>query len=111
MPRASIIAAALACLALAACNQTAATPPSPPPGAAPGVTPSTFRMPEGAGCAAEIAQFKAVLKNDADTGNVGQSVYSRATADLGRAESACAAGRDGEARSLVASTKTRYGYR
>ena len=99
--------AALLSLTLAACNQTAATPPAPPPGTAP----SAVRMPEGAGCAGEIAQFRAVLKNDVDTGNVGQSVYTRATADLGRAESACAAGRDGEARSLVASTKSRFGYR
>ncbi len=98
-------------LALAACNQTAATPPAAPPGAAPGASPSAVRMPEGAGCAGDIAQFRAVLKNDVDTGNVGQSVYTRAIADLGRAESACAAGRDGEARALVASTKSRYGYR
>ena len=98
-------------LALAACTQTASAPPAPPPGAVPGVTPNTFSMPEGAGCSGEIAQFKAVLRNDADTGNVGQSVYNRAAADLGRAEKACAAGRDGEARSLVASTKSRFGYR
>ncbi len=104
-------AVALLGLALAACTQTAATPPAPPPGTVPGVTPNTFRMPEGAGCAGDIAQFRAVLKNDVDTGNVGQSVYNRANADLGRADSACAAGRDGEARSVVASTKSRFGYR
>ena len=102
---------ACAALALAACTQTASAPPAPPPGAVPGVTPSSFRMPEGAGCAGEIGQFKAVLKNDVDTGNVGQSVYNRASADLGRAESACAAGRDGDARALLASTKSRFGYR
>jgi hypothetical protein len=103
--------AALLSLNLAACNQTAATPPAAPPGAAPSASPSAVRMPEGAGCAGDIAQFRAVLKNDVDTGNVGQSVYTRAIADLGRAESACAAGRDGEARSLIASTKSRFGYR
>jgi hypothetical protein len=52
-----------------------------------------------------------VLKSDVDTGNVGQSVYNRANADLAQAESACAAGREGEARSRVASTKSRFGYR
>lgn len=104
-------AAFLLSLALAACTQTASAPPAPPPGAVPGVTPNTFRMPDGAGCAGDIAQFRAVLRNDVDTGNVGKGVYDRATADLGRAESACAAGRDGEARSLVASTKGRFGYR
>ena len=88
---------------LAACNQTAAPRPSAAvAGAASG---------GATGCAGDIAQFRAVLKNDVDTGNVGQSVYTRANADLGRADSACAAGRDAEARSLVASTKGRYGYR
>jgi hypothetical protein len=104
--RASAVAAALfSSLLLAGCNQTAA----PPPSAA--ATPSSARLPEGSGCAGDIAQFKAVLKNDVDTGNVGQSVYTRASADLGRAETACAAGRDGEARALVASAKSRFGYR
>ncbi|MGA0598957.1 hypothetical protein [Enterovirga sp. CN4-39] len=111
LPLASSFGVACAALVLAACTQTASAPPAPPPGAVPGVTPNTFRMPEGAGCAGEIGQFKAVLKNDVDTGNVGQSVYNRATADLGRAESACAAGRDGDARALLASTKSRFGYR
>jgi hypothetical protein len=89
-------------LGLAACTQTASTPSAPSPLAAAGAT---------SGCAGEIAQFRAVLKSDVDTGNVGQSVYNRANADLAQAESACAAGREGEARSRVASTKSRFGYR
>jgi curli biogenesis system outer membrane secretion channel CsgG len=105
-PLQKVCAVALLGIALAACNQTAATPPAPPPAAVAGLPSSS-----ASGCSGDIAQFKAVLKNDVDTGNVGQSVYNRANADLGRAESACAAGRDGEARSLVASTKSRFGYR
>ncbi len=97
------IALALVAFALSACTQTAATPPASSPLPAAAGTAS--------GCAGEIAQFRAVLKSDVDTGNVGQSVYNRANADLGRAETACRAGRDGEARSLVASTKSRFGYR
>ena len=93
-------------LALAACTQTASTQPAPSPLAAAAGLPAT-----AAGCAGEIAQFRAVLKSDVDTGNVGQSVYNRANADLAQAESACAAGREGEARSRVASTKSRFGYR
>ena len=98
-------------LFLPACTQTASAPPAPAPGTVAGVTPNTFRMPEGAGCTGDVAQFKAVLRNDLDTGHVGQAVYDRATAALGPAESACAAGRDGEARALVASIKSRVGYR
>jgi hypothetical protein len=74
------------------------------------VTAGAVAAPGGGGCSAEIARFRAVLKNDVDTGNVGQSVYTRATADLGRAESACAAGQDAQARSMLASTRSRYGY-
>jgi hypothetical protein len=102
--RSAVISPIFFSFALAACNQTASAPPATSPVAA--------ALPVAAGgCGGDIAQFKAVLKNDVDTGNVGQSVYNRATADLGRADSACAAGRDGEARSIVASTKSRYGYR
>jgi hypothetical protein len=103
------LAGSLALLA-AACTQTGG-PAAPPPGAIPGVTPSTFAMPNGAGCSGEIARFQAVLKNDVDTGNVNQSVYNRAEPELNRASAACAAGHDGEARSILAGTKSRFGYR
>jgi hypothetical protein len=98
----------LIALSLAACTQTAS---APPPGAVPGVTPTTFRMPDGSGCAGELARFRAVLKNDVQTGNVGEGVFNRASGDLGRGDAACAAGREGEALSILASTKSRYGYR
>ena len=104
------LGAALLALALGACTQTASRPAAPPPGAVPGVTPNTFAMPGGTGCSAEVARFHAVLKNDVDTGNVGQGVYDRANGDLRRADAACAAGRDGEGRSILAATKSRFGY-
>ena len=105
------LAAASVALALGACTQTASSPAAPPPGAVPGVTPNTFAMPGGSGCAGEIGRFRAVLKNDVDTGNVGQTVFTRANADLDRGSAACSAGREGEALSVLASTKSRYGYR
>lgn len=105
------LSAAFLALALTGCTQTASTPAAPAPGVVPGVTPNTFRMPAGTGCAGEIAQFRAVMKNDVDTGNVGEGVYTRAMADVDRADGACSAGRDGEARASLASTKSRYGYR
>jgi hypothetical protein len=104
-----VLAGSLALLA-AACSQTT-TPAAPPPGTVPGVTPSTFRLPDGAGCSGEVARFQAVLQNDVDTGNVSRTVYNRAEPDLNRAAAACSAGRDGEARSILAATKSRFGYR
>ncbi len=104
-------AALAAALALGACTQTASRPAAPPPGVVPGVTPSTFSMPGGSGCAGEIGRFRAVLKNDVDTGNVGQTVFTRANADLDRGSASCSSGREGEALSVLASTKSRYGYR
>jgi hypothetical protein len=103
------LAVALALFA-GACTQTT-RPAAPPPGTIPGVTPSTFRLPEGSGCASDVARFQAVLQNDVDTGNVARSVYDRAEPDLNRASAACSAGRDGEARSILAATKSRFGYR
>lgn len=99
------------CLLAAGCTQTVSNPPAPPPGVVPGVTPNTFSMPAGSGCSGEVARFDAVLKNDVQTGNVNQSVYNRAEPDIRRASAACAAGRDGEAVSIIAATKTRFGYR
>ena len=107
----STFTASLAALALSACTQTARAPAAPPPGTIPGVTPNTFSMPGGGGCSGEIARFRAVLKNDNDTGNVGDVVFGRANGDLDRGSAACSAGREGEALSILASTKSRYGYR
>lgn len=103
-------AAALASL-LAGCTQTA-SPQSPVPqgSAAPGVTPSNFQLPEGAGCGGDLARFQAVLKNDVEVGHLGQAVYGRAVADLRQAETACQSGRDVQARSILAITRRNYGY-
>lgn len=100
----------LTALALASCNQTAPSQgmSAPPP---PGVTPSSFRMPDGAGCSGEVARYRAVMDNDVQVGHVNRSVYERVTGDIDRAEAACAAGRDAEATQMIASTKSRYGYR
>ncbi|MDB5651478.1 MAG: hypothetical protein JWL62_2998 [Hyphomicrobiales bacterium] len=67
-------------------------------------------MPEGSGCSAVIGRYDAVLKADAETGNVNKSVYENIQGELSSARSACAAGRDGEARSLVSASKSRHGY-
>ena len=100
--------AGLLALPLAACNQAA----SPPPAAGyASVTPSGFRMPEGAGCRGEIDRYRAVLGNDLASGNVNRSVYERADREASQAAAACAAGRDAEALRTVQASKARTGYR
>ncbi|MBL8588723.1 MAG: hypothetical protein JNK46_09355 [Methylobacteriaceae bacterium] len=104
------LAAALAlALAAAGCNQTAqapapaAAPPSP-------VTPAGFRLPEGAGCSGDVARFRAIQENDLKTGHVNQKVYDQIRGEIAEAEAACAAGRDAEARGLIAASRKRHGY-
>ena len=97
--------------ALASCTQTAGPSPALPPGmAAPGVTPSTFRLPDGSGCGGEIARFRAVLDNDVAVGHLGRGVYTRASGEVDRAAASCGAGQDGAARASLASIRSRYGY-
>lgn len=100
-------------LALAACNQTAAPPAAPVdsgPRSASLVTPPGFRLPEGTGCAGDLARFRAVQANDLQTGHVNRTVYDRIAGELTQAEALCAAGNDGGARSALAGIKRRYGY-
>lgn len=106
----SLAAACLGAVLLAACNTRAAAPPAAAPASAQGVTPSSFRLPDGSGCSGEVARFRAILRNDVEVGHLTESVYGRASADLDRAAQACAAGRDGDARAQVVATRRRYGY-
>jgi hypothetical protein len=107
LPPARMTVALLLGLSVAACNQTAA-PPSP---AAPGITPTSFRMPEGSGCAGEIGRFRAVAENDVRIGHLNRAVHERLSAEIDRAAASCSAGRDAEAVRMVAAVKSRYGYR
>lgn len=74
------------------------------------ITPQGFKLPEGAGCSGAIARYRAVVANDRDTGNVNDSVYKQIEGEISGASAACAAGRDGEAMSLIAASKSRHGY-
>jgi hypothetical protein len=105
-----------ACLlagSLAACNSTStAAPPAPPPSqAAPGVTPSTFALPSGGGCAGEVARFQAVMDNDIATGHTTRGVYDRVSAEIAQARATCSAGNEGGAIAQINGTKARFGYR
>jgi hypothetical protein len=105
----------LGLLALAGCNTATAPVSSTPPsssyaGLAPGVSPAGFRLPEGKGCTAHIARWKALQDNDLNSGHVGQKVYDQIQADIRQASSACAAGRDAEAQAIVRGSRSRHGY-
>ena len=43
-------------------------------------------------------------------GHVGQSVYNEIQREISAAAAACAAGKDGEASSMVSASKRRHGY-
>ncbi len=106
----SLAPLAVAGFALAACN--APTPQaSPPP--APGsvaVTPPDFHLPEGGDCSAKIARYRAVQDNDLSMGHVAQSVYNQIKRETDAAQSVCAAGRDAEAKAMIAASEKRHGY-
>jgi hypothetical protein len=110
-PAARPLAALALLLSLSACTQTADPTPPPAQGSSGSlITPSTFRLPEGAGCSGDVARFRAVIVNDLETGHVAKSVHDRIMPEIDRAGAVCAAGRDGEARALIAATKSRFGY-
>jgi hypothetical protein len=103
-----IPAAGLAMVLVLACTPTTAPPPA---ASAAGVTPSEFRLPDGAGCAGEVARYRAMMENDLATGHVNRRVHDRVSTEIDRADAACAGGHGSEAIRMVAATKSSYGYR
>ena len=93
--------------ALGGCNET--TGSTAPVLSAP-IGPTAYRLPPRAGCTGEINRYQDVLRADLETGNVEQKIFNEIQGELTKAASACEAGRDGEARSIVASSKARHGY-
>ena len=98
-------------LALCGCNATTTSTPVASVPSAPRATPVAVNLPAGAPCTAELSRYQSVVRADADTGNVNQSVYLQIEEELAHASAACAAGRDGEARGLIQASKARHGYR
>ena len=73
-------------------------------------TPRSFKLPDGSGCAGDLARWQAVQANDYAGGNVGLKVYNQIQNEIDRAAALCAAGQDAAARKLVAASKARHGY-
>ena len=99
-----------ACFGLAACNAPAPRASAPPAPGSVAVTPAGFQLPEGMDCLAKIARYRAVQDNDLSMGHVVQSVYNQIKRDTDAASKVCAAGRDAEAKSMVAASQRRHGY-
>ena len=107
------VAVAATVLAMSAWAAPAARPQAADPdrGYAPqGFTPKDFRMPEGEGCAGDVARWKAVQDNDYASGNIGLKVYHQIAAEIARAQASCQAGNDAQARAMVRDSKRRHGY-
>jgi hypothetical protein len=99
--------------ALSGCNASAPAPSASASQAAvatTNITPPDFRMPEGSGCAADVARWQAVQQNDLRMGHVGQSVYNQIQTEIAAASAACQAGRSAEASAMVHASKVRHGY-
>jgi hypothetical protein len=101
----------LVMVALAACQSTGSEPPAATPelrGVS--ITPSNFRLPEGGGCNGDVARFRAIMRNDIETGHTTQSVYDQIEAEMKKADQLCAGGNSGAASAHVRATKSRFGY-
>jgi hypothetical protein len=103
--------AAFAALTLAGCNSSV----PPPSAAAPApnslvVAPSNFQMPQGSGCAGEVARYRAVQDDDLAMGQIAQSVYNQIRGEIAAAAQACSAGHDDEARGMILASRKRHGY-
>ena len=97
---------------LAACNTPAPQAPSQAnyQNLPAGVAPAGFALPTGSGCEGDIARFQAIIDNDLASGHTTQRVHDAVSGDLKKAQTACAAGRSGEASSMVTATRKRFGY-
>lgn len=102
-----------ATVVLGGCNQTSAPQPVPVQPSGVGVspvTPSSFRLPGGEGCAGELARFRAVMDNDLSTGHTTASVHKRVTDEISGHDARCSAGDQAGALAGLRGTKTRFGY-
>ena len=103
------LSAALVILLLAASVASAQTDPSPGYATRP-FTPQDFHMPEGSGCAGDVARWQAVQENDYSSGNIGLPIYHKIQGEIAQAAAACSAGHDAQASAMVHQSRARHGY-
>jgi len=104
--------AAFLAIALTGCNASRTAQPAvvAPQANARGTTPPDFQLPEGSGCSGAITRYRGVMENDHATGHVNQSVYDQIQREIAEAASACSAGQDARAVSMIHASKSRHGY-
>jgi hypothetical protein len=105
-----VLAAFMTAAALAGCNANRQTQPVVDPVGPQRPAVSNMPLPEGSGCAGAVSRYRAVIENDLSMGHVNQSVYNQIQGEISEAASACAAGQDAKAVSLVRASKSRHGY-
>jgi hypothetical protein len=101
----------LLAVALAGCNASAPAPQAAAPVGPVARADVGPALPAGAPCSAAVSSWRELQRSDLETGNLGKSVYEQIRRETDAAATACAAGRDAEARSLVAASRQRHGYR
>ncbi len=100
---------------LAACAGSGSMSSSPAGGQQFAAGPSVISAPPmvsgPAGCAGPIGEYLAIINKDSETGSLSPSVFNRASEDMEGVRKTCAANREKEALTQLASVKRKYGYR
>ena len=105
-----VVVASLCAVAMPlAATAQSATDPNPNYATQP-YTPQGFQLPDGGGCAGDIARWQAIQENDYRSGNIGLPVYHRIQNEIAQAEAACRSGRDTQAAALVRASRAKHGY-
>ena len=108
--RVILLAPLFATLALAGCSPSG-PPPAPEPAAyRSAITPPGFKLPEGTGCAGEIARYRAIMANDKRGGQVNDKVFDVISHEINGSEAACSAGNSAQSLNLLHASKARHGY-
>ena len=100
---------AFAALTLAACN-TAAPPPVASAPAAVAVTPQGTDLPQGSGCDAHLARYRAVQEQDKAMGHVADKVYAQIQTEIAAAAAECSAGHEAQAEAMIKASEVKHGY-
>ena len=108
--RGGIIAGSVAAMIPLLCVEADAQQDPDPSYATRPFTPKDFKMPDGEGCAGDVARWKAVQDNDYASGNIGLKNYHQIAGEIARADTVCRAGHDAEASRLVHDSRRRHGY-
>jgi hypothetical protein len=111
-----VTVACTALFALAACTSGSSNFGSNSPGgqqfaAGPSVISGVPSVAGPAACSGPISEYLSIINRDSETGSLSPSVFNRVSEDMDGVRKTCAANRDKEALTQLASVKKKYGYR